>query len=63
LNCFFIDSGTAPAGLGEVAEADVEELFAVELMPGVKCPRTIGPSSPEIVDKITFDPEVRPLSY
>jgi Domain of unknown function (DUF4915) len=41
----------------------VEELFAVELMPGVKCPRTIGPSSPEIVDKITFDPEVRPLSY
>ena len=40
----------------------VEELFAVELMPGVKCPMAIGPSSPEIVNKITFDPEVRPLS-
>lgn len=39
----------------------VEELFAVELMPGVKCPTAVGPTSPEIVDKITFDPEIRPL--
>ena len=42
-------------------EGTVEELFAVELMPGIKCPKAIGPSSPEIVDKITFDPEIRPL--
>lgn len=44
-------------------EGTVEELFAVELMPGVKCPKAIGPSSPEIVDKITFDPEISPLTY
>ncbi len=44
-------------------EGTVEELFAVELMPGVKCPKAIGPGSPEIVDKITFDPEIRPLIF
>jgi uncharacterized protein (TIGR03032 family) len=42
-------------------EGGVQELFAVELMPGVKCPSSIGPTSPEIVDKITFDPKIRPL--
>jgi uncharacterized protein (TIGR03032 family) len=44
-------------------EGSVEELFAVELMPGVKCPMTIGPSNAEIVNKITFDPEIRSLPY
>ena len=43
-------------------EGSVEELFAVELMPGIKCPMAIGPANPEIVNKITFDPEVRPLA-
>ena len=40
-------------------EGDVTELFAVELMPGVTCPMSIGPGTSEFDDVITFDPEIR----
>lgn len=50
---------------GEIAEwlrleGDVQELFTVELMPGIKCPMVVGPQSAEFADTITF-PEVAPL--
>jgi uncharacterized protein (TIGR03032 family) len=39
-------------------DGDIGELFAVELMPGVTCPMSIGPSTPEFPDTITFDPHI-----
>lgn len=43
-------------------EGDVQELFTVELMQGVKCPMVVGPSTEEFVGTITFSPEIQPLS-
>ena len=42
-------------------EGDVQELFAVEVMPGIRCPMAVGPQTDEFKDSITFDAEVRPL--
>jgi uncharacterized protein (TIGR03032 family) len=39
-------------------EGDIQELFAVVLMPGVACPMSIGPDTPEFPDAITFDPRI-----
>ena len=39
-------------------EGDVQELFAVEVMPGIKCPMSVGPVTEEFPDTITFDAEV-----
>ena len=52
--------------LGEIAEwlrleGDVQELFAVELMPGITCPMAIGPQSEEFHGTVTFDAEIKPL--
>ena len=52
---------------GEIAEwlrleGDVQELFTVELMPGVKCPMVVGPSTEEFTETITYSPEVQPLA-
>jgi hypothetical protein len=43
-------------------EGDVQELFTVEVMPGVKCPMVVGPSTEEFSETITFSPEVQPLA-
>lgn len=43
-------------------EGHITELFDVTVMPGVKCPMSIGPASPEIQSLINFDPAVRPLA-
>lgn len=43
-------------------EGDVQELFTVELMPGVKCPMVVGPHTEEFPDTITFPSENRDLS-
>ena len=43
-------------------EGEVQELFAVELMPNVKCPMVVGPSTQEFADTITFNPEIEPLA-
>ena len=45
---------------GEIAEwlrleGDVQELFTVEVIPGVKCPMSVGPSTEEFPETITFD--------
>lgn len=50
---------------GEIAEwlrleGDVQELFTVELMPGVNCPMAVGPMSEEFAGTITFDEQSRP---
>lgn len=42
-------------------EGDVQELFTVVAMPGVKCPGCVGPATPDFPVRITYDPEVRPL--
>jgi uncharacterized protein (TIGR03032 family) len=42
-------------------EGEIQELFTVVLMPGVKCPMSIGPNTPEFPETITFDSEIRPL--
>jgi uncharacterized protein (TIGR03032 family) len=42
-------------------DGNISELFDVAAMPGVKCPMSVGPSTPEIQNSITFDP-VLPLS-
>lgn len=52
-------------GKGEIVEwlrleGDVQELFTVELIPGIKCPMVVGPQSEEFADTITFPP-VAPL--
>lgn len=36
-------------------EGEIQELFAVALMPGFACPKLIGPATPEFPDTITFD--------
>ena len=41
-------------------EGDVQELFTVELMPGVKCPMVVGPATEEFAETITFDAEFQP---
>ena len=43
-------------------EGDVQELFTVELIPGVRCPMVVGPASQEFAETITFDAEVRPVA-
>lgn len=42
-------------------EGDVQELFTVELIPGIKCPMVVGPTTEEFADTITFAPEIQPL--
>jgi uncharacterized protein (TIGR03032 family) len=42
-------------------EGDVQELFTVELMPGVKCPMLVGPQTQEFPETITFDSEIKPI--
>ncbi len=44
-------------------EGDVEELFAVEVMPGIKCPMSVGPAAEEFSDTITFDSDVQSLEH
>jgi uncharacterized protein (TIGR03032 family) len=39
-------------------EGEIQELFTVVLMPGIKCPMLIGPATPEFPDAITFDPGI-----
>lgn len=36
-------------------EGDVQELFTVELMPGIKCPMVVGPQTEEFAETITFN--------
>lgn len=53
---------------GEIAEwlkleGDVQELFAVELLPDVVCPMSVGPATVAFPETITFDPEIRSLEY
>ncbi len=43
-------------------EGQITELFDVTVMPGVRCPMSIGPGSPEIQTTITFDPAVQALA-
>ncbi|MFT4253512.1 MAG: TIGR03032 family protein [Caulobacter sp.] len=43
-------------------EGHITELFDVAVLPGVKCPMSIGPASPEIQSLVTFDSQVRPLA-
>lgn len=43
-------------------EGDVQELFTVELMPGIKCPMAVGPASEEFSETVTFDAEIKPLA-
>ncbi len=38
----------------------MQELFTVELMPGIKCPMVLGPQTEEFADTITFTPEIAP---
>ena len=42
-------------------EGDVQELFTVELMPGIRCPMAVGPQTEEFSETITFDPEIKPI--
>ena len=42
-------------------EGDVHELFTVELMPGIRCPMAVGPSTEEFSETITFDEKIQPL--
>jgi len=51
-----IDMGTGEIVEWLKLEGDVQELFTVELMPGVKCPMSVGPATPEFAEAITFDP-------
>jgi uncharacterized protein (TIGR03032 family) len=51
---------------GEIAEwlrleGEVQELFAVELMPDIICPMAIGPQAEEFQGAITFDAKIAPL--
>lgn len=41
-------------------DGDVHELFTVELMPEVRCPMVIGPTTEEFPVTITFNPEIQP---
>jgi uncharacterized protein (TIGR03032 family) len=43
-------------------EGHITELFDVTVMPGVRCPMSIGPANPEIQSTITFDPAIQPLA-
>jgi uncharacterized protein (TIGR03032 family) len=43
-------------------EGGVQELFTVELMPGIKCPMVVGPQTEEFPETITFSPEIEPLA-
>ncbi|GAA4740801.1 TIGR03032 family protein [Sphingomonas daechungensis] len=43
-------------------EGEVQELFAIELMPNIKCPMVVGPSTPEFLTTVTFDPEISSLN-
>jgi uncharacterized protein (TIGR03032 family) len=52
---------------GEIAEwlrleGDVQELFTVDVMPGIKCPMVVGPTTEEFAETITFNPEIQPLT-
>ena len=40
-------------------EGDIQELFAVELIPGIKCPMVVGPHTEDFVGTITFDPKIK----
>jgi uncharacterized protein (TIGR03032 family) len=42
-------------------DGDIQELFTVVVLPGVNCPMSVGPGTPEFPDTITFDPRIRPL--
>ena len=53
-----IDMGTGEIVEWLKLEGDVQELFTVELMPGVKCPMSVGAATLEFGETITFDPEI-----
>jgi uncharacterized protein (TIGR03032 family) len=40
----------------------IDELFDVVALPGVRCPMALGPSSAEIQQTVSFDPEIRPAA-
>jgi uncharacterized protein (TIGR03032 family) len=42
-------------------EGEVQELFAVELMPGITCPMSIGPQAEEFHGTVTFDADIKPF--
>jgi hypothetical protein len=42
-------------------EGFITELFDVAVLPGVRCPMSIGPETLEIRSTITFDEAIRPL--
>ena len=44
-------------------EGYVKELFTVVMMPGIKCPSSVGPTAPEFATNITFEPNLEPLAY
>ena len=44
-------------------EGYVKELFTVVLMPGVKCPSSIGPTAEDFPLQVTFDPKIEALVY
>jgi uncharacterized protein (TIGR03032 family) len=43
-------------------DGHIAELFDVVAMPGVRCPMSIGPATPEIHNTITFDPVMAPFA-
>lgn len=42
-------------------EGDVQELFTVELVPGIKCPMSVGPATEQFPETVTFDVEIKPF--
>ena len=42
-------------------EGDVQELFAVELLPGIACPMSVGPQAEDFGDTITYDADIKAL--
>lgn len=44
-------------------EGYVKELFTIVMMPGIKCPSSIGPTDPGFPARITLNPTIEPLIY
>uniref|UniRef100_UPI0035CB444D TIGR03032 family protein n=1 Tax=uncultured Sphingomonas sp. TaxID=158754 RepID=UPI0035CB444D len=54
-------------GSGDVVEwikldGHITELFDVTMLPGIACPMSIGPGTAEMLNAVTFETEVQPLS-
>jgi uncharacterized protein (TIGR03032 family) len=54
-------------GSGDVVEwikldGHITELFDVTTLPGIACPMSIGPGTAEMLNAVTFETEVQPLS-